>query len=59
MLRVGVPAVAVKNKMRSMGIDPDLLDKPDAMIPVGDDDDSSDGGDSSSIGNDETPDFSD
>ena len=59
MLRVGVPAVAVKNKMRSMGIDPDLLDKPDAMIPVGDDDDSSDGGGSSSIGNDETPDFSD
>ncbi|XP_022293437.2 WASH complex subunit 3-like [Crassostrea virginica] len=33
MLQVGVPEPAVKNKMRAEGLDPSLLDNPDAPAP--------------------------
>jgi len=34
MLNVGVPAQAVKLKMNAEGLDPDLLDNPDAPAPA-------------------------
>jgi len=45
MLNVGVPKVAVSGKMKLEGLDPDLLDTPDAPCPAeaeGSDDDFSD-----------------
>ncbi|XP_062603935.1 WASH complex subunit 3-like [Saccostrea cucullata] len=36
MLQVGVPEPAVKNKMRAEGLNPDLLDTPDAPAPPAD-----------------------
>lgn len=35
MVNVGVPKVAVSNKMILEGLDPDLLDTPDAPVPDG------------------------
>ncbi|XP_071113256.1 WASH complex subunit 3-like [Haliotis cracherodii] len=35
MVQVGVPAMAVKNKMIAEGLNPDLLDNPDAPAPDG------------------------
>ncbi|KAK6314775.1 hypothetical protein J4Q44_G00143040 [Coregonus suidteri] len=54
MVQVGVPVMAIKNKMVQEGLDPNLLDTPDAPVPdagkkntVGQDDDSDDGSESS------------
>ena len=33
MVKLGVPAQAVKNKMALVGEDPDVLDDPDAILP--------------------------
>ncbi|XP_057711426.1 WASH complex subunit 3 isoform X2 [Corythoichthys intestinalis] len=33
MIHVGVPVMAIRNKMITEGLDPDLLDKPDAPVP--------------------------
>ncbi|XP_019738644.1 WASH complex subunit 3 [Hippocampus comes] len=33
MVQVGVPVMAIRNKMSMEGLDPDLLDKPDASVP--------------------------
>ncbi|XP_051911261.1 WASH complex subunit 3 [Hippocampus zosterae] len=33
MVQVGVPVMAIRNKMSMEGLDPDLLDKPDAPVP--------------------------
>ncbi|XP_038170946.1 WASH complex subunit 3 isoform X2 [Arvicola amphibius] len=35
MVQVGVPVMAIRNKMISEGLDPDLLEKPDAPVPNG------------------------
>ncbi|XP_043743490.1 WASH complex subunit 3-like [Cervus elaphus] len=35
MVQVGVPVVAIRNKMISEGLDPDLLERPDAPVPDG------------------------
>ncbi|KAG7454506.1 hypothetical protein MATL_G00260400 [Megalops atlanticus] len=35
MVQVGVPVVAIKNKMIQEGLDPGLLDTPDAPVPDG------------------------
>ncbi|XP_061922799.1 WASH complex subunit 3 [Entelurus aequoreus] len=35
MVQVGVPVMAIRNKMTLEGLDPDLLDKPDAPVPDG------------------------
>ncbi|XP_056093246.1 WASH complex subunit 3 [Rhinichthys klamathensis goyatoka] len=35
MVQVGVPAMAIKNKMVLEGLDPSLLDTPDAPVPDG------------------------
>ncbi|KAM3859101.1 WASH complex subunit 3 [Diretmus argenteus] len=35
MVQVGVPAMAIKNKMVLEGLDPNLLDTPDAPLPDG------------------------
>ncbi|XP_067906249.1 WASH complex subunit 3 [Heterodontus francisci] len=45
MVQVGVPVMAIRNKMISEGLNPDLLETPDAPVPDGvkeDDEDSSD-----------------
>ncbi|KAJ8007050.1 hypothetical protein DPEC_G00113550 [Dallia pectoralis] len=54
MVQVGVPVMAIKNKMVQEGLDPNLLDTPDAPVPrTGkkdteyQDDDSNDGSESS------------
>ncbi|XP_067248048.1 WASH complex subunit 3 [Chanodichthys erythropterus] len=53
MVQVGVPVMAIKNKMVMEGLDPSLLDTPDAPIPDGakkgleDQDDDSSGSESS------------
>ncbi|XP_041725080.2 WASH complex subunit 3 isoform X2 [Coregonus clupeaformis] len=54
MVQVGVPVMAIKNKMVQEGLDPNLLDTPDAPVPdagkkntVDQDDDSDDGSESS------------
>ncbi|XP_036432577.1 WASH complex subunit 3 [Colossoma macropomum] len=36
MVQVGVPVMAIKNKMILEGLDPSLLDSPDAPVPDGD-----------------------
>ncbi|KAF4080963.1 hypothetical protein AMELA_G00155400 [Ameiurus melas] len=33
MVQVGVPVMAIKNKMILEGLDPSLLDSPDAPVP--------------------------
>ncbi|XP_044533787.1 WASH complex subunit 3 [Gracilinanus agilis] len=38
MVQVGVPVMAIRNKMISEGLDPDLLEKPDAPVPDGEGD---------------------
>ncbi|XP_023441554.1 WASH complex subunit 3 isoform X1 [Dasypus novemcinctus] len=38
MVQVGVPVMAIKNKMISEGLDPDLLERPDAPVPDGEGD---------------------
>ncbi|XP_038612393.1 WASH complex subunit 3 isoform X3 [Tachyglossus aculeatus] len=35
MVQVGVPVMAIRNKMIAEGLDPDLLEKPDALVPDG------------------------
>ncbi|XP_062860121.1 WASH complex subunit 3 [Trichomycterus rosablanca] len=35
MVQVGVPVMAIKNKMMLEGLDPNLLDTPDASVPDG------------------------
>ncbi|XP_006979912.1 WASH complex subunit 3 isoform X3 [Peromyscus maniculatus bairdii] len=35
MVQVGVPVMAIRNKMISEGLDPELLEKPDAPVPNG------------------------
>ncbi|CAD7682253.1 unnamed protein product [Nyctereutes procyonoides] len=35
MVQVGVPVMALRNKMISEGLDPDLLERPDAPVPDG------------------------
>ncbi|XP_006010089.1 WASH complex subunit 3 [Latimeria chalumnae] len=35
MVQVGVPVMAIRNKMVSEGLDPDLLETPDAVVPDG------------------------
>ncbi|XP_060695580.1 WASH complex subunit 3 [Hemiscyllium ocellatum] len=35
MVQVGVPVMAIRNKMISEGLDPDLLETPDAPVPDG------------------------
>ncbi|KAM9230126.1 WASH complex subunit 3 isoform 1-T1 [Dugong dugon] len=35
MVQVGVPLLAIRNKMISEGLDPDLLERPDAPVPNG------------------------
>ncbi|XP_004844904.1 WASH complex subunit 3 isoform X4 [Heterocephalus glaber] len=35
MVHVGVPVMAIRNKMISEGLDPDLLERPDATVPDG------------------------
>ncbi|XP_070310152.1 WASH complex subunit 3 isoform X4 [Odocoileus virginianus] len=35
MVQVGVPVMAIRNKMISEGLDPDLLERPDAPVPNG------------------------
>ncbi|XP_006871155.1 PREDICTED: WASH complex subunit CCDC53 [Chrysochloris asiatica] len=35
MVQVGVPVLAIRNKMISEGLDPDLLERPDAPVPDG------------------------
>nr|XP_015207374.1 PREDICTED: WASH complex subunit CCDC53 [Lepisosteus oculatus] len=53
MVQVGVPVMAIKNKMVSEGLDPSLLDTPDAAVPdagapgAGEEDDGSSGSESS------------
>lgn len=54
MVQVGVPVMAIKNKMVQEGLDPNLLDTPDAPVPdavkkntLDQDDDSDDGSESS------------
>ncbi|XP_052410802.1 WASH complex subunit 3 isoform X2 [Carassius gibelio] len=53
MVQVGVPVMAIKNKMVMEGLDPGLLDTPDAPVPdgakkgLGDQDDDSSGSESS------------
>lgn len=37
MVQVGVPVMAIRNKMISEGLDPDLLERPDAPVPDGED----------------------
>uniref|UniRef100_A0A9L0K9A1 WASH complex subunit 3 n=1 Tax=Equus asinus TaxID=9793 RepID=A0A9L0K9A1_EQUAS len=37
MVQVGVPVMAIRNKMISEGLDPELLEKPDAPVPDGED----------------------
>ncbi|CDQ64310.1 unnamed protein product [Oncorhynchus mykiss] len=53
MVQVGVPVMAIKNKMVQEGLDPKLLDTPDAPVPdavkkktLDHDDDSDDGSES-------------
>ncbi|XP_004589662.2 WASH complex subunit 3 isoform X4 [Ochotona princeps] len=38
MVQVGVPVMAIRNKMMSEGLDPDLLERPDAPVPEGESD---------------------
>uniref|UniRef100_A0AAZ3NUN4 WASH complex subunit 3 n=1 Tax=Oncorhynchus tshawytscha TaxID=74940 RepID=A0AAZ3NUN4_ONCTS len=54
MVQVGVPVMAIKNKMVQEGLDPNLLDTPDAPVPdavkkntLDQDDDGDDGSESS------------
>ncbi|KAL1786641.1 WASH complex subunit CCDC53 isoform X2 [Sigmodon hispidus] len=35
MVQVGVPVMAIRNKMISEGLDPELLERPDAPVPNG------------------------
>ncbi|XP_045147366.1 WASH complex subunit 3 isoform X2 [Echinops telfairi] len=35
MVQVGVPVMAIRNKMVAEGLDPDLLERPDAPVPDG------------------------
>ncbi|XP_012669639.1 WASH complex subunit 3 isoform X2 [Otolemur garnettii] len=35
MVQVGVPVMAIRNKMISEGLDPDLLERPEAPVPNG------------------------
>ncbi|XP_010598028.1 WASH complex subunit 3 isoform X2 [Loxodonta africana] len=35
MVQVGVPVLAIRNKMISEGLDPDLIERPDAPVPDG------------------------
>ncbi|XP_077566249.1 WASH complex subunit 3 isoform X2 [Stigmatopora nigra] len=35
MIHVGVPVMAIRNKMIAEGLDPDMLDKPDMPMPGG------------------------
>ncbi|XP_075407211.1 WASH complex subunit 3 isoform X2 [Tenrec ecaudatus] len=35
MVQVGVPVMAIRNKMTAEGLDPDLLERPDAPVPDG------------------------
>lgn len=35
MVQVGVPVMAIRDKMISEGLDPELLEKPDAPVPNG------------------------
>ncbi|XP_069758409.1 WASH complex subunit 3 [Narcine bancroftii] len=35
MVQVGVPVMAIRNKMISEGLDPDLLETPNALVPDG------------------------
>ncbi|XP_042803464.1 WASH complex subunit 3 isoform X4 [Panthera leo] len=37
MVQVGVPVMAIRNKMILEGLDPDLLERPDAPVPDGED----------------------
>ncbi|ELK10328.1 Coiled-coil domain-containing protein 53 [Pteropus alecto] len=39
MIQVGVPVMAIRNKMISEGLDPDLLERPDAPVPDGEETD--------------------
>uniref|UniRef100_A0A8D0GIH4 WASH complex subunit 3 n=1 Tax=Sphenodon punctatus TaxID=8508 RepID=A0A8D0GIH4_SPHPU len=49
MVQVGVPVMAIRNKMISEGLDPDLLETPDAIVPAwGDDANAEEGSDSES-----------
>ncbi|XP_005006391.1 WASH complex subunit 3 isoform X2 [Cavia porcellus] len=47
MVHVGVPVMAIRNKMISEGLDPDLLERPDAPVPGGADVGEKRGGESS------------
>ncbi|XP_041354087.1 WASH complex subunit 3-like [Gigantopelta aegis] len=57
MLQVGVPAMALRNKMLAEGLNPDLIDTPDAPAPDGGD--SSGGGAATAAANSDSDDFSD
>ncbi|XP_040416741.1 WASH complex subunit 3 isoform X4 [Cygnus olor] len=49
MVQVGVPVMAIRNKMISEGLNPDLLETPDAPLPAwGDDGNAEDSSDSES-----------
>ncbi|KAM6302339.1 WASH complex subunit 3 isoform 2-T2 [Podargus strigoides] len=49
MVQVGVPVMAIRNKMISEGLNPDLLETPDAPVPAwGDDGKAEDSSDSES-----------
>ncbi|XP_009585985.1 PREDICTED: WASH complex subunit CCDC53, partial [Fulmarus glacialis] len=49
MVQVGVPVMAIRNKMISEGLNPDLLETPDAAVPAwGDDGNAEDSSDSES-----------
>ncbi|KAJ7399111.1 WASH complex subunit CCDC53 [Pitangus sulphuratus] len=49
MVQVGVPVMAIRNKMISEGLNPDLLETPDAPVPAwGDDGKTEDSSDSES-----------
>ncbi|KAM9205507.1 WASH complex subunit 3 isoform 3-T3 [Mergus octosetaceus] len=49
MVQVGVPVMAIRNKMISEGLNPDLLETPDAPVPAwGDDGNAEDSSDSES-----------
>ncbi|XP_058424537.1 WASH complex subunit 3 isoform X2 [Diceros bicornis minor] len=48
MVQVGVPVMAIRNKMISEGLDPDLLERPDAPVPDGDGEKNTESSDSES-----------
>ncbi|KAJ8392344.1 hypothetical protein AAFF_G00077080 [Aldrovandia affinis] len=50
MVQVGVPVMAIKNKMVQEGLDPNLLDTPDALVPDVGKKNAEDGDDESSSG---------